>query len=210
MPGMAASPLIFEHIELPTACFEVFRLEWIPPLKGESLKDYARRMSRNIRHPDPVLIGVSFGGMLVQEMAPFVNPRKLIIISSVKTRDELPGKMKFAHYTGVHKLLPTSLVTNVEFIARYAFGKGISKRLKRYEKYLAVKDKDYVDWAINEIVHWKRTTPVPGIIHIHGDKDPVFPISCIKECIRVKGGTHIMIINRSRWFNEHLPSLIEN
>jgi esterase/lipase len=33
---------------------------------------------------NPVLIGVSFGGILVQEMAKHIDARKVIIISSVK------------------------------------------------------------------------------------------------------------------------------
>ncbi len=210
MPGMAASSLIFEHIHLPPNRFEVFKLEWMSPLKGESLVNYARRMSENIHHKNPVLIGVSFGGILIQEMEAFVKPRKLIVISSVKTRGELPRRMKFASRTGAHKLLPTSLATNVELLAKYAFGKAVVKRLELYKKYLTISDKNYVDWAINEIVSWRRKVPISGVVHIHGDKDAVFPIKYIKDCIEVKGGTHIMIINRFKWFNEQLPDLIEN
>src|SRR5690606_9720296 len=99
MPGMAASPLIFENIRLPEDRFEVYYLEWMLPLENESLKNYALRMCVHIKHEAPVLIGVSFGGMLVQEMVAYVNPRKVIIISSVKCREELPAKMLFARYT---------------------------------------------------------------------------------------------------------------
>ncbi|MEO1011823.1 MAG: alpha/beta hydrolase, partial [Bacteroidota bacterium] len=47
-----------------------------------------------------------------------------------------------------------------------------------------------------------------GLVHIHGDKDSVFPISNIKDCITVKKGTHTMIIHRAKWFNERLPTII--
>lgn len=208
MPGMAASPLIFENIRLPEDRFEVHYLEWILPERHESLQNYAKRMSDLVVHDNPVLIGVSFGGMLVQEMARWITARKVIIISSVKSKDELPAKMLFARYTGIYKLLPTGLVNNVELLAKYAFGEAVVNRLELYRKYLSVRDKIYIDWAIHAIVCWNRTTVLPGIVHIHGDKDPVFPIAGIKDCIRIKNGTHIMIINRFKWFNEHLPSLI--
>ncbi|MGS2760724.1 alpha/beta fold hydrolase [Sinomicrobium sp. M5D2P9] len=210
MPGMAASPLIFENIRLPADRFDVYYLEWILPLENESLQDYALRMSANIKHEAPVLVGVSFGGMLVQEMAAYVKPRKVIVISSVKCREELPARMLFARYTKAYKLLPTGLVNNVELLARYAFGEAVTKRLQLYEKYLSVRNKKYIDWAIDAIVRWDREDILPGIIHINGDKDPVFPIGRIKDCIRIERGTHIMIINRYKWFNEHLPSLIAN
>ncbi|RYZ79066.1 MAG: alpha/beta hydrolase, partial [Proteobacteria bacterium] len=63
MPGLAASPEIFERIELPADQFEVHLLEWTLPLPSESLSDYAKRIAKNIPDEKPVLIGVSFGGV---------------------------------------------------------------------------------------------------------------------------------------------------
>src|SRR5690606_2445402 len=208
MPGMAASPAIFEGIRLPSETFELHPLEWFLPEKGMSLQAYAQKMCELIEHPEPVLLGVSFGGMLVQEMAKILNPRKTVIISSVKSRTELPKRMIFAKYTKVHKLLPTGLVNNVELLAKYAFGESVTKRLHLYEKYLSVRDRYYLDWAIDKIVNWEQTVPPENLIHIQGEKDAVFPLSNIRQCIVVKNGTHTMIIHRARWFNENLPGLI--
>jgi hypothetical protein len=47
-----------------------------------------------------------------------------------------------------------------------------------------------------------------SVIHIHGDMDDVFPIKYIKECTVVEGGTHIMILNKYRWFNANLGAII--
>ena len=91
MPGMAASSSIFERIHLPTETFEMHLLEWVLPKKMESLKDYAKRMAKNVKHENVILVGVSFGGILIQEMKQFVNPKKVIIISSVKSNMELPN-----------------------------------------------------------------------------------------------------------------------
>lgn len=43
MPGMAASPKIFEFIKLPSP-YVLHALSWIPPLKNEPLANYALRM----------------------------------------------------------------------------------------------------------------------------------------------------------------------
>ena len=99
MPGMAASSSIFERIHLPTDIFEVHLLEWVLPKINESLKEYAKRMAKNIKHQNVILVGVSFGGILVQEMKPFVNSQKVIIISSVKSNAELSRSMKIAKTT---------------------------------------------------------------------------------------------------------------
>ena len=208
MPGMAATSRIFEFIKLPESQFDCRLLDWFVPEKGMSLEAYAEAMCRQITHERPVLVGVSFGGMLIQEMARHIPVRKLIIISSVKQTSELPKRLIFAKYTRIHKLLPTGMVNNIELLAKYAFGEVVNKRMELYERYLAIRDKYYLDWSINQIVHWKQKTPPVGLVHIHGDKDAVFPVQYIKDYVAVPNGTHIMIINRFKWFNEHLPTII--
>lgn len=208
MPGMAASSSIFERIKLPEEQFEMHFLEWVLPEDKETLVKYAERMSQNIKHENVVLIGVSFGGVLVQEMAQFVSVRKVIIISSVKSNKELPSRMKIARTTKIYKLVPTSLVKNVEVLAKFAFGEVVKKRLELYEKFLSMREKSYLDWAIDQILNWSRVQPDPKVIHIHGDADEVFPVKNIKEFINIEGGTHIMILSKYRWINANLPEII--
>ncbi|WP_395050328.1 alpha/beta hydrolase [Flavobacterium sp.] len=208
MPGLAASSSIFERIVLPDDVFEIVLLEWEIPLDNENLAEYARRITKKIIHPNPVLIGVSFGGILVQEMARFVDARKVIIISSVKTNLEFPRRMKVAKTTKAYKLIPTNLIANVESLTKFSFGTKINQRLKLYEKFLRIRDKRYLDWAVEQVILWDRTVVDENVIHIHGDTDDVFPIKYIQNCIVVKGGTHVMILNKFKWFNENLPKII--
>jgi len=208
MPGMAASSTIFERIQLPAATFEMHLLEWFLPENQETLEAYAERMAKNVKHDNVILVGVSFGGILVQEMKSFLNPKKVIIISSVKSNTELPKRMKVAKATKAYKLIPTRLFENVEKLAKFAFGDYAKQRFKLYEKFLSVRDKYYLDWSIENIINWKRTEIDPEIIHIHGDADEVFPIKHIKNCLVVKGGTHIMILTKYRWLNDNLPKIM--
>ena len=208
MPGMAADSAIFENILLPEEKFKVHPLKWEIPDADESLEKYAKRMLGYIEEPDPVLIGVSFGGVIVQEMAKYINVERLIIISSVKCTGELPQHMKFASKTGLFKLIPTGLVDYVDYFEKIAVGEFLKKRARLYKQYISITDKQYLNWAISNMVNWKCDKPHENVIHIHGDRDEVFPIKNINGAIEIKGGTHIMIINRFRWFNENLPELI--
>ena len=211
MPGLASGPSIFENIKLPEEQFEMYFLEWFLPIENESIESYALRMTQKITHNNPVLIGVSFGGVLVQEMAKIIQTDKVIIISSVKTNKEFPSRFKIARNTKAYKLIPTQLLADIEKLVKYAFGDNIvAKRLKLYEKYLSVRDKHYLDWAIEIILCWNQKEINEAVIHIHGDTDEVFPIKHIRKCIVVKGGTHIMILNKFKWMNENLPKLILN
>lgn len=208
MPGLAASSLIFERILLPTDVFEIVLLEWEIPLEKETLSEYAQRMTKKVIHEKPVLIGVSFGGILVQEMTKYIDVRKVIIISSVKSNLEFPRRMKVAKTTKAYKLIPMNLILNLENLAKFSFGEKINHRLKLYEKFLSVRDIGYLQWAVEKVILWDRTIPDENVIHIHGDMDDVFPIKYIKDCIVVKGGTHIMILSKYKWLNKNLPAII--
>jgi len=208
VPGLAANPSIFEHIKLPEDQFQIHWLEWLIPESNESLKDYALRMNSFIEYDNIVLIGVSFGGIVVQEMSKYLNLQRLIIISSVKSRAELPRRMRYASNKGLVKFIPTSLLNHIDQFERFAFGDFLKKRANLYKKYLSIRDVSYIDWSIKNMINWDCKTPIPGIVHIHGDEDLVFPYKYINGCIPVKGGTHIMVVNRFRWFNKNLPSII--
>ena len=208
MPGLAASTAIFERIILPEADFEIHLLEWEIPIERESLLEYAKRIADKIKHSNPVLIGVSFGGILVQEMARFITVRKVIIISSAKSNLEFPRRFKLGKKTKAYKLIPMSLLLNIENLAKFSFGATINKRIKLYEKFLSVRDIRYLEWAVEQVILWDRTVVDENVIHIHGDADDVFPIKYITNCIVVKGGTHIMILNKYKWLNENLPYII--
>ena len=208
MPGMAANASIFEFIKLPEEKFKMHFLEWIIPYEDENLEQYAKRMNTYIKHENPVLIGVSFGGVVVQEMNKYRDFSRIIIISSAKCRDELPRRMKFAAKWGIFKLIPTSLLDYVDHFEKLAVGDFFKKRARLYRKYLSVRNHRYLNWAIKNMVLWDCEKPASNIIHIHGDKDEVFPHKYIGDCITVKGGTHVMIVNRFRWFNKYLPEII--
>lgn len=209
MPGLAANPSIFEKIELPREKYKIHWLDWLLPKSKETLRHYAQRMCKHVKHDNVVLIGVSFGGVLIQEMAQFLSVKRLIIISSVKCQRELPRRMRYAKSTGLFRILPTSLAARLDFLEKLAVGDYAQKRIKLYRKYLSITDTRYLDWAIEQMVCWDKRDPMQEIVHIHGDKDEIFPHKYIEGCITVPGGTHIMIINRFRWFNENLEDIIQ-
>lgn len=209
MPGMAANPTIFEHIRLPEDQYQVHWLSWIPPKKNEPITGYARRICEFVKHENVILIGVSLGGVIVQEMKKYIKVRLLILISTIKTKYELPGLMRFGRKTKLYKLLPLKLAQYYDRVEKLPFGKKTKSRIKLYKNYIGVVDKPYLKWSIDQILNWKQEKAPNNFIHIHGDEDHLFPIKNIDRPIVLKGGTHIMIINRFRWFNDHLPQLIQ-
>jgi pimeloyl-ACP methyl ester carboxylesterase len=209
VPGLAASSDIFEYLEIPQDNFELHYLDWLVPLsQNESIYEYAKRMCALIKHENPVLVGVSFGGIMVQEMSKIISVKKTIIISSVKSKHELPRRLKFARVSKFYKVFPTKVITNIENYTKYAFGNTIKKRVQLYSKYLAMRDKDYLPWALHNVLNWQQENPPNDIVHIHGNKDRIFPIKHVKNCTVIEAGTHVMILNKARHISQLLVEVI--
>ena len=158
---------------------------------------------------DPVLIGVSFGGVLAQEISKIINCKKVIIISSVKSRRELPRRLKLLQKLGLYKLLPTGRISKMDDFSRFNFHQSVRKKAELYNRYMRVRDEKYLNWSIETILHWKGESHSSEVIHIHGTKDEIFPIKYIGDCIPIEGGTHAMIITKARKISEIIVKTLE-
>jgi len=208
VPGLAASPKIFEYLQLSEDKFELHYLEWLIPLsEKETIENYAKRMANLVIEENAALVGVSFGGIMVQEMSKHVNTQKIIIISSVKTSNEFPKRLKLLQKTKAYKLFPTKTIANFEEFSVYAFGDFAEKRVKLYKEYLSVRNETYLTWAIYNVLNWQQDKPIKNSIHIHGSEDHVFPIKYIENCISIENGTHIMILNKAKSISKIITEL---
>ncbi len=197
-PGLGASTKIFELLKLPEE-IEIHLLEWKIPLSiEESIEEYAQRICYDITHKKPILLGVSFGGMIVQEMSKLIETEKVIIVSSIKTHHELPNRLKVIRDTGAYKLFPAKIAENLEEYTKYFFGDFMKKRAELYKMYLSVRDPEYLKWAIYNVLHWKQEVPQKNLLHIHGTADHVFPYKHIENFIPVENGKHEMILTKAK------------
>ena len=195
MPGLGANPKIFEHISLPKDQFEIHLLEWkIPVSIDESIQDYAQRMANEIKHQKPVLLGVSFGGVLVQEIAKIIAVKKIILVSSIKSHHEFPNRLKLLQKTKAYKFFPTKIIENFDKYKKYFLGDFLKKRADLYSLYLSVNDALYLKWAIYTILHWQQDKIPENILHIHGNNDHVFPSKHIHNFTEINNGSHVMIL----------------
>lgn len=209
VPGLAASSKIFEFVKLPTDTFEIHYLDWIIPTSiNEPLESYAKRMAAFVTESNAILVGVSFGGIMVQEMSHFLSVEKIILISSIKSSHELPNRLKIIEKTQLYKLFPSKYVSNFENYASLAFGEFAKKRVKLYKEYLSVRDAIYLDWAIENVLKWNQKEPLDNTIHIHGTDDHIFPVKHIKNCIEVEKGTHEMIIFKAKTISKIISNAI--
>lgn len=211
VPGLSASSKIYEFIKLPKEDFEIHLLEWlIPESIHETIEHYAARMCENITEENVVLMGVSFGGIMVQEMSKIISPKKIILISSVKNAQELPKRLRIAKFSKAYKLFPAKSITPIENFMSRAFGSIAKKRIEQYKVYLTVRNELYLKWSIYNVLHWKQTETLPNIIHIHGTSDHIFPIKHIKNCIKIEKASHVMILTKAKEITQIIRNNVSN
>ena len=102
--GLGADGRVFDRIAINGHVLHT--LSWVSPGKKESITSYAFRMAEQISEDRPIVLGLSFGGMLAIEMARAINMEKVIIISAPKTRKEIPAWMRWAGRLKMNKWLP--------------------------------------------------------------------------------------------------------
>ena len=210
VPGLGAGTEIFEYLRLPEDRFEFHPIEWlIPQSEDESLENYANRMAEFVKDEMPVLIGVSFGGVLVQDMSKLIPAKKVIIISSLKKRSELPKRLKLLQKLGLYKLLPTGRISRIDDFSRFNFHQTLKRKTELYNRYMRVRNEKYLNWAIKTVLHWKGSGDISNVVHIHGTQDEIFPIKHIDNCIPVENGTHAMIITRAKRISEIIINSLE-
>ncbi len=95
IPGLGADKRLF-HLQRK-AFPQSMALDWIAPLENESLARYARRWAKRLRlQPGCILVGVSFGGMIAQEMARQVKPKAVILVGSCRSPTSIPFLLRLA------------------------------------------------------------------------------------------------------------------
>lgn len=196
LSGLGVDSRAFRNIDFED--LDVVFIDWIAPEDGESIARYAKRISATIDVPNPMLIGLSFGGMVAVEIAKTMVVEKLILISSAKTRHEIPMVYRLFGKLKLHKLVPASFLKHSSFMSTWLFGAQTADDEKLLKEILKETDSQFLYWAIDKIVCWKNMELPSNYAHIHGDNDRILPIKNIEADYEIRTGGHFMIVNRSK------------
>jgi len=205
--GFGADEKLFSKFQFPQ--HEIHFIKWIIPEKNESIEAYAKKLISQIHHDNPILIGLSFGGMMCIEIAGQIKIELIIIISSIKTNAEMPLWMRISGKLKLNRLFPMRSFKLIEPLEDYNLGVITKEEKRMVSDYRKNIDPVYSDWAINAILNWKNTVAPKNLYHIHGDNDRIFSIKKIKPDYTIQSGGHMMILNKSDEVNKCISSILE-
>ncbi len=179
-------------------------INWIPPIKNEPLRDYALRLKDSFIPDDAILVGLSFGGMLATEIAKEYPLIKTFLISSSKTKFELPAYYRTGKYFPLHNWCSPNLQRWFMKKIKSFFGINSAGSQKIYEELIKNSDTHFNRWAINAIINWNNTQVPENIFHIHGTHDLVLPYRYVKCNYTLKKGGHLMVMEQAEIISQLL------
>ncbi len=212
IPGLGADAKVFKNLNLQHHPFII--MDWIKPIKKESLANYAQRLVKHyfVPNEEAIVIGLSMGGMIAKEIAKQFQVKKCIIISSVQTSKQLSFGIKLARLIPLHKVISVSSLKRLNHLtANYFFSVKDDISRRALHKTIDETDPEFLDWAIGAILSWKSEEAMPSIIHIHGNKDRIFPVNNITTPYHlINNGGHWMIVERGKEISEIILKTIES
>lgn len=207
IPGLGADYRIYKNIDL--SGHDVVNVSWIEPEKHDTLATYAQKLiDKYSITPQSIVIGNSLGGMLAIEMAKKIGLKKTILISSIKTVKEAPLRIRLFKAIPLDRIIPSKLIASIKSVVKFAFGKMSNNNHDLFISMLENTSPTFIEWAKRAIIQWDNKTIPENVYHIIGDNDNIFPYKRIKGATIVKGGSHVMVLDKAKEINSWLKEIL--
>lgn len=189
---------------------------WLEAHRNETLAHYGERMADMVRERYPltsplVLGGVSFGGMVAQEMALHLKPSRLVLIATCRSRLGVPAhwRMGARLITFTPRRLLKSFTVLAPFGLKIMGGDIPGEHLAMLTDMFDQVDPALVQWSCRAILHWNGVDPQAlhcPVVQIHGDADPLIPLRKVNSDIVIPGGKHLINVVHADAVNDVLQA----
>ena len=193
--GMGADERAFQFLKLGDV--ERLYLNWIEPLDEENLRDYSLRLVKDVTfRPTDVIIGMSMGGLVAQEVAAAHQVSKVILVSSLRSGETLQPLFTAAQKLKLLKLVQKDLLKATIVKGARIFLPVNDKRIKLIVEMIDKFSGHYYKWAMNAVLNWQGANAKCPVYHVHGSKDEIFPLAQVQHAEIIEGGNHLMIVTK--------------
>lgn len=167
--GLGVDSSVFK--ELHVSGIDPVFLEWLPLHGSETMTSYARKMIEHYGIPsNGFVVGLSFGGMLAQEMQAILPDLRVVLISSSYGKNGFPWYLKWFLFLRIYRLIPGIFISKTNFISNWLFGVETTRDRNTLKELFQKMNSIQVKRMIHCIATWN---PSPALISssIHGEKD---------------------------------------
>lgn len=206
--GLGADWRMFQFLRLPEQLPQQ-HVNWIAPLhQHEPLQGYVQRLKEQITDPDPILVGLSFGGVVAIELSKILTPRKTIIISSLATKHALPWYYRALGKTYLHQWLPFWLMQSSRPLAPWFFGAHTKPERELLKQVISEINEQFLRWSLGCLLNWQQEEVLPNLVQVHGTADLVLPLVQRNGILQVNGGEHLMVMHQAEEVSKILTRIL--
>lgn len=206
LPGIGCDHRLYERLELEG--LDTVLLDWPEFAPGCTLQDIALALRPQVDASRPhILVGVSMGGMVAQELAVLTGPEKVVLISSWTGPQEWPLFVRLNA-----RLRPLWTINRFSLWATWPFKRMLGRRDRAIDRLLydmAVEQTAAkIRRGVGAILAWPGSRWTGPLTRIHGDRDLVIPLR-FQVDHRITGGTHIMVVTRAAEVSAALRAVLK-
>lgn len=207
LSGLGADEKIFMKLRVKNT--ELVHISWPDYDEHDELPCYAQKVAAMLPDNNPILLGVSLGGMIGVEVCKIKAIKKLILISSAKTKSEMPPYDGLFGKLMKSKVLPTLLYKMPNMVLMEKFGVESDEDEAMLKWVLRDSDGRFMKWAMRAIALWENETYIEPVAHIHGRQDKMILAENVSADEWIEDGGHMMIYNRADIVSRFIEREIE-
>ena len=194
--GLGADERLFSRLDIPGV--DLHAIRYAPPTYLETISEYTERIAEALKPcGNDIYLGVSFGGMIAQELARIQKPQRTIIISSLTNTEQLPGIFHKINNPTMRLLLTKG--TRRLALPLIGWLNGLkSKDDRAILKQMALDaDPRFLRWSMQQLLDWQTPDDIGDLVHIHGTADRIIPIKDVSPTHTIENGSHFMVLDRA-------------
>lgn len=194
LPGIGTNAQVFALQK--TAFPQLIVPPWLVPERRETLAHYGERLAEKLAITGPCVVGgMSFGGLVAQELAVHLDARACFLISSLRSRYDLARWMQ--RWGRLAWLLPPRTdrwASLFGWLTLKTIGPVLPARSKQLLTHFSKTKSPILAWACQQTVNWvgpSRPLTCP-VYQLHGTADAVFPLRSMQPDRLVDQGGHTL------------------
>jgi pimeloyl-ACP methyl ester carboxylesterase len=204
--GLGAYNGVFNNLNINA---EIVPIPYAQPHENEPIEVYTRRLLQNFRPSGEFgFIGISFGGVVATEAAKLFGGKALILVSSIRTKNDIPTRYRLVAKTGILDKLPGDSSALPDSLAGFVLGEK-QKNMLGY-----VLDKmsgSFTRWAIKQMLLWNGQDKLHNTLMLSGSNDNILPPSSKEnDQIVIEGGGHFMVYDRGQEISKHINGFLNH
>ncbi|WP_192820544.1 alpha/beta fold hydrolase [Rufibacter sp. LB8] len=198
LSGLCADERLFQFLTLDHPNPVI--LKWCTPAPEDTMASYSTKLIAQMTPSPvpPILVGLSFGGMVVQEIAKQMPVTKVILLSSLADTRQLPLHYRAGGWLQLQKWLPLDWFKHWLAPAHWLFGAKLPKEKRVFDAIIHDTDIPFLRWSLTQILNWRHLANPENTVAIHGDQDKILPVPHFKPLHVLPGGEHLMVMGRAQ------------